>query len=150
MIDKIRAIWFLFRISWVKNTTKLKEVKNITSKDRMPLLQIGGVEFGPVNPGKNFRKCIFPEPGSFLVLIFTRPTLFPVPVKKLCFFQQIFTVSGKHSVAFNFCHCQSNWEWSWGRISGDRIFILTFDLLKNEKIIWSPDKKLLIFWNSAS
>ena len=40
MIDKIRAIWFLFRISWVKNTTKLKEVKNITSKDRMPLLQI--------------------------------------------------------------------------------------------------------------
>jgi hypothetical protein len=77
---------------------------------QLEALSLGGVEFGPFNPGKNFRKCIFPEPGSFLVLIFTRPTLFPVPVKKLCFFQQIFTVSGKHSVAFNFCHCQSNWE----------------------------------------
>jgi hypothetical protein len=29
----------------------------------------GGVEFGPVNPGKIFRKCIFLEPGFFVVLI---------------------------------------------------------------------------------
>jgi hypothetical protein len=35
----------------------------------------GGVEFDPVNPGKNFRKCIFPEPGNFVVLIFQCPIL---------------------------------------------------------------------------
>ena len=66
------------------------------------LEKYGGVEFGPVNTGKNFRKCIFPEPGNFVVLIFQRPILFPFPGKKLCFFQHILTLSGYHNVAFNF------------------------------------------------
>jgi hypothetical protein len=56
----------------------------------VPAHEEGGVEFGPVNPGKNYRKCIFPEPGNFVALIFQRPTLFPFPGKKLYLFQHVF------------------------------------------------------------
>ena len=51
---------------------------------------IRGVEFGPINPGKKFRKCLFPDPGIFVVLNFQRPTLFPCPGKKLYLFQHVF------------------------------------------------------------
>jgi hypothetical protein len=46
----------------------------------------GGDEFGPINPGKNFRKCIFPDPGNFVVLIFQRPLYSRFRVKNCTFF----------------------------------------------------------------